>query len=268
MFTFKPNQRYQMPGFFGSNQNQFESAKYNKVTTIVVSYLTDGEALAQYIPAPFEVAEMPIVSVVYCCNKEVDWLAGRAYNLIGVNAAVKFKGQEDQLEGNLTLAMWENLTDPILTGRELQGIPKIYADIPDHQVINGEWRVNASHFSNQILQMSVKNLRTPSAEEIVAFQAATEGKNHWMGWKYIPNPSGTGADVSYPTLFPSEDITNEIWVGEGSVAWEHLTWEQNPTQYHIVNALADLPNLGVLYTAVTKGSSDLAPGGKLPRMLK
>ena len=32
---------------------------------------------------------------------------------------LKFRGEEDQLEGALTLVMWENLTDPILTGREV-----------------------------------------------------------------------------------------------------------------------------------------------------
>ena len=63
-------------------------------------------------------------------------MAGRSYNLIGVNASVKFKGKEDQLEGALTLSMWENLTDPILTGREIKRIPKVHSDIPNHQISN------------------------------------------------------------------------------------------------------------------------------------
>jgi acetoacetate decarboxylase len=55
------------------------------------------------------------------------------------------------------------------------------------------------------------------------------------------------------TTFPSKTVITETQVGKGSIDWEHLTWEQDPTQFHIVNALADLPNLGVVYTAVTKG---------------
>jgi hypothetical protein len=55
------------------------------------------------------------------------------------------------------------------------------------------------------------------------------------------------------TTFPSKTTITETQVGKGSIDWEHLTWEQDPTQFHIVNALADLPNLGVIYTAVTKG---------------
>ena len=257
-----------MPGFFGPNINWSVSGKYNNVTNVIVAYITDREKLAQYIPAPFEVAELPIITIVYSCNKEVDWLAGRSYNLIGVNAAVKFNGKEDQLEGGLTLVMWENLTDPILTGREVQGIPKVYADIPDHQVIGGVYRVNASHYSNRILEMTAKDLVKPSDEEIAAYAEANEGKDNWFGWKYIPDSSGFGAAISHATLFPSVNEATEAWVGQGTVSWEHLTWEQNPLQHHIVNALADLPIVDYAYTIVTKGSTDLMPEGKFPRALK
>lgn len=268
MFSFDPNERYQMPGFFGARPQPIKSGRYNNVTNIIVSYLTEGEQLARYLPSPFEVGEWPVITIAYSCGKEIDWLAGRSYNLIGVQAAVKFKGEKDQLEGALTLVMWENLTDPILTGREISGIPKIYADIPDHQVINGEYRVNASHFGNQILEIKARDLTLLTAREMADSKKAMEGKDNWMGYKYIPNPGGVGPDVSYPTLFPSESDITKAWTGQGEVIWEHLTWEQNPTQFHIVNALADLPNLGVVYTAVTKGSTNLAPEGRPVRRLK
>jgi hypothetical protein len=89
-----------------------------------------------------------------------------------------------------------------------------------------------------------------------------------MGWKYIPNPDGVGAAISHATLFPTEFETTEAWTGTGTVEWENLTWEQNPTQFHIVNALEALPNRGVVYTAVTKGSSVLEPPGSPVRLLK
>jgi acetoacetate decarboxylase len=265
---FDPNEEYLMPGFFGPLPRKVIGRKYNDVTTITVSYLTDREQLAKYLPPSFEVGELPVITVSYACNKGVEWLAGRSYNLIGVNASVKFKGKEDQLEGALTLAMWENLTDPILTGREIKGIPKIYADIPDHQISNGQWRANASHFGSQILQISADNLIPQSGQEIAELKKSMEEKDNWMGYKYIPNPNGVGSAVSYPTLFPSENIATEVWLGQGEVHWEHLTWEQNPTQFHIINTLAGLPNLGVIYTAVTKGTTELEPAGKLIRALK
>jgi acetoacetate decarboxylase len=265
---FDPNKEYHMPGFFGPIPRKVTGRKYNDVTTITVSYLTDRDQLAKYLPPSFEVGELPIITVSYACNKGVEWLAGRSYNLIGVSASVKFKGKEDQLEGALTLAMWENLTDPILTGREIKVITKIYADIPDHQISNGQWRVNASHYGNQILKISADNLTRLSEQEMTEAKKAMQGKDNWMGYKYIPNPNGVGPALSYPTLFPAESVATEVWLGQGEIQWEHLTWEQNPTQFHIINALADLPNEGVVYTAVTKGTTELEPEGKQVRALK
>ena len=94
-----------------------------------------------------------------------------------------------------------------------------------------------------------------------------EGKDNWMGWKYIPNTDGVGAAVSTATLFPAENAYVAAQVGKGSVEWDCLTWEQNPTQYHIVNALADLPILEYLPAVMTKGSTNLAVDGKPSRQL-
>ena len=53
-----------------------------------------------------------------------------------------FKGESEQLVGSYALVVWENLADPILRGRELQGIPKVFADIPDHALRNGKYAAN------------------------------------------------------------------------------------------------------------------------------
>jgi len=269
MFKFNPNNSYMMPAHFGPrHMGENTSGWYHDVTMMIVPYLTDREKLGAYLPEPFDVGEEPIVSVVYACNKKVDWLAGHGYNLIGVNASVVFNGEKDKLAGYFTLVMWENLTDPILTGREFQGIPKIYADIPDHSIIAEEWRTNASHFGHKILDILINDLRMPTLEEVEAGQKAQEGKDNWMGWRFLPGVAGIGKSVSEATLFPSENIFTEGWIGNGKIEWNRLTWEQNPTQYHIVNALADLPILEYRPAFVTKGSSNLLVPDRLPRALR
>ncbi|ACL01962.1 Acetoacetate decarboxylase [Desulfatibacillum aliphaticivorans] len=268
MFKFDPYQQYMMPAHFGPRNRKAPSGWYHNVTSMVVSYRTDREKLSAYLPEPFEVAEDPIITIVYSCNKEVDWLAGHGYNLIGVNASVVFNGAVDRLEGFYTLVMWENLADPILTGREVQGIPKIYADIPDHSVIGGVFRAKASHFSSPIMEMSITDLYYPSLAELKERQDFMEGRDNWMGWKYIANPDGFGSMVSEPTLFPAETKYKALQMGTGSINWESLTWEQNPTQYHIVNALAELPIVEYLPAIVTQGSTNLAVEGVPVRALK
>lgn len=268
MFKFSPHERYMMPAHFGPMpQGEKSSGWYHDVTMMVVPYLTDRDKLTAMLPHPFEVGERPIVTVVYACSKDVDWLAGRGYNLVAVTVSAVFKGENEQLEGQYSLVWWENLADAILSGRELTGIPKIFADIPDHSVTDGLWQTNVSHFGNDILDMSINHLRVPTAEEMAAAQEAQEGKDHPMGWRYLPRVGGFGAAISQPTTFPSESVYTGAWIGEGKIDWKHLTWEQNPTQCHIVNALADLPVLEYLPAMVTTGSTNLFVPERMPRVL-
>jgi acetoacetate decarboxylase len=268
MFHIDPNGSYLMPAHFGPRHiGGKASGWYRDVTMMVVSYLTDADKLAAYLPAPFEVAEEALITVAYACNREVDWLAGHGYNLIAVNAAAIYRGEKEQVEGSYTLVMWENLADPILSGRELTGIPKVYADIPDHSVIADEWRCHASHFGHKIVDMTIDGLRTPTQAEAEAAEAAQQGKDNPMGWRYLPGVGGFGTAVSEITTFPSENVYTEAQVGNGTVDWQQLTWEQNPTQYHIVNALAGLPILEYRPALVTRGSANLVIMERLPRVL-
>jgi hypothetical protein len=265
VFEFDPNGSYMMPAHFGPRpQNPKASGWYHDVTTMVVTYLTDRERLARYLPQPFGVGKEALVSVFYARNRRVDWLAGHGYNMIAVNASAVFDGETDHLTGPYTLVMWENLTDPILTGRELQGIPKIYADIPDHSVIGGEWRSSASHFGHKIVDMTIRNLRDPTDEELQA-GARAQADSTPMAWRYLPGVSGLGKTTSEPTAYPSENEFRSVRVGEGHIEWHELTWEQNPTQFHIVNALAALPVLERRPALVTEGRTNLILLDRLPR---
>lgn len=269
MFTIDPNQSYVMPAHFGPRYiGEKTSGRYRDCTAMTVSYVTDREKLAAYLPAPFEVGEEAVVTVYYVCNKNIDWLAGHGYNMIAVNASVVYQGEKEQLTGTYCLVIWENLTDPILVGREVQGIPKVYADIPDHSVHHNDWRCNASHFGHKILDLSISKLVAIPAEDIAAEQNAQEGKDHPMTWRYLPAIGGFGQPaVNEAATFPSRNTFTEAWTGEGEVDWCRLTWEQNPTQYHFVNALEALPVLAYLPAIVTKGSTDLVLPDRLTRTL-
>lgn len=269
MFTLDPTRSYMMPAHFGPKYTGRKATGwYHDVTMMIVPYLTEPEKLADYLPAPFEVAEEPVVTVIYARNRDIDWLAGRGYNLISVNASVVFRGEDRDITGTYTLVMWENLTDPILAGRELQGIPKIFADIPDHEIQGGEWRCHASHFGHRIMDMKIGDLRAPSPEEIDFFQKAQEGKDNPMAWRYMPAIGGFGTSISEPTLFPSETQYEDVMIGHGELAWNQLSWEQNPTQFHIVNALEELPVLEYLPALVAKGKANLIVPGKFSKSLR
>ena len=269
MTKLDPNKNYLMPAHFGPRYTgKKTSGWYHDVTTMMVSYVTDREALLKLLPDCFDVPEKPTITVAYAGSKKIDWLAGHGYNLIGVHASVIYKGEKEQMVGSYTLVMWENLTDPILAGREMQGISKIYADIPDHSMVNDVWRTKAHHFGHDILDMSLTNLVEVSLEDVEAEQEAKKATDNPMGFRYMPSIGGWGPGEGQPTLFPSENKFTEVKIGAGEVNWNHLTWEQNPTQYHIANALADLPNIEYSPSIMTKGSTNLVVLDRLPRALR
>ncbi len=187
--------------------------------------------------------------------------------MIGVNASVIFKGKNETLEGSYCLAIWENLTDPILRGREVQGIPKVFADIPEHSERLGKLATNASHFGHKIVDLSIKNLTALSAQEMTAMIQSQLGKDHPMACRYLPNIGVDGAALNEVTTFPSESFHREVFVGEGEVDWHSLTWQQNPTQFQIVNAIAALPIISYLPSVVTKGSVNLTLTDRPTRVL-
>jgi len=48
-----------------------------------------------------------------------------------------FNGDRDHVVGRFLAVMWENLADPIITGRGEIGQPKLFADIPEALLIDG-----------------------------------------------------------------------------------------------------------------------------------
>ncbi len=269
MFELDPYSSHMMPAHFGSAQRPEKATMwYRDITSMVVAYRTDRDKLAAYLPAPFEVAEDPVISVTYACNRQVDWLAGHGYNLIAINASAVFRGEEETMEGDYTLVIWENLTDPILTGRELQGIPKLYADIPEHSIFDGEWHTAASHFDHRFLDLNIRALREPTAQELSDNDQARAGKDNPMGWRFMPGLLGFGQSINEFVTYPSKTEITEAWVGEGSLDWHATTWEQNPTQHHIITALNALPVLEYLPAIVAKGSTNLILPERLPRLIK
>ena len=269
MFELDPRGSYMMPAHFGPRPlGPRPSGWYHDVTSMSVAFLTDAATLSRYLPPHFRVAEEPVVTITYACNREVDWLAGHGYNLVALTAAAVCEGQKETLEGSYTLVMWEVLADPILTGRELQGIPKVYADIEDHSIENGRWSTRVGHFGHKFLDLAIADLRAPTEEEILADATAREGKDNPMAWRLMPGVGGFGQSLNEYTTYPSENIIREAWVGQGSVSWQQLSWEQNPTQCHIVNALAGLPVLEMLPALVARGSTNLVVADRLPREIR
>ena len=248
MFKFEEGKCYKMPAHFGGSYFDPDAkAIYDDVVTLIFSYTTDGEQLSNYVPEGFELTK-PELSIEFQQCRQVEWMAGSYYDLVSVAAPVRFNGQRDRLEGSFSLVVWENKTTPILTGN-MMGVPKIYADIEDLHILADTYRTRLSFEGSTFLELEMIRHQPLDAEELKAMNTDINS----LGWRYIPKVGAPGADLSQPILFPMHNEPNAAWLGSGKVKWTKLTWDQNPMQFYIINALAELPIIDMKPVILTQG---------------
>lgn len=250
MFKFDDNKCYAMPAHFGGYDYVPTGTCYRDVVSITCTYRTDGDRLADYLPEPFEPIR-PELSVTYSQCRECEWMMGSGYNLVEVCAPARFNGRRDRIEGDFALVVWENRTAPILGGREETGIPKIYADIEDLHIFQQNYFTNASYEGNTFLRLELTGVQPVTEQQLAAMKAPRDDRA-LFGWRYIPNVGGPGAALSQPILYPQAGELSSAWTGTGTVQWTQLRPEQNPTQWHIIKALAELPIIEMSPAVMTK----------------
>ncbi len=252
-YDLKPKTMYLMPTHFGpmSGPRQGPGGEMGafdvderKSRRYSVSFLSERAQLEALLPPGFEQVGEPVVTVSASYMTEIDWLAGRGYNTLGVTFQARFNGSQDQATGPLLLVLWENLTDPILTGREQLGFSKIYCELPEPVIHGGETQCTASWLGFRFMDLRLANM--VAVEEPAAGPAASPDDGSLTGtlhYKYVPKTGDWGeADAAYAVLSPANPPVSEAqrWQGEGSVTFQRARWEDLPTQYMVVNALAEL----------------------------
>ena len=269
-YSFIAGKMYRMPTHFGPimgprqhpDGRKFECIDNPKTISIAVSFLSNPKQLAALLPDCFDIGDKPIVTVSASYMKEIEWLAGRGYNVLGVNFPALFEGSRDQVRGPFLSVLWENLTDPIITGREELGFSKIYCELPEPRITGNEVQCTAGWMGYNFLDISLTDL-APKSEE-GASDGGEESVDGMLHYKYIPKTGEWGTpDVAYPVITPAagghRKVIKEL-VGKGTITWTRARWEDLPTQYNVVNAFADLEVLEILGGTLTRsvGGKDLS----------
>ena len=250
-YHFQADRMYRMPTHFGPRTGprqgpdgrKFDNINSPRTTRISLSFLSSAAQLDALLPPGFVLDGEPVVTISASYMTEIEWLAGRGYNTLGVSFPARYRGQEDDVRGSFLTVLWENLADPIITGREELGFAKIYCELPPPTVLNGNYRLTASWMGFQFLELEATDLRQQSAAEIDAFVQSQSGDG-LLHYKYMPRTGEWGqADIAYAVLTPAaapNQTIQERWLGTGRAQWRAARWEDMPTQYNIVNRLAEL----------------------------
>jgi hypothetical protein len=270
-FTFDPNEMYRMPTSFGPSTGprrghagrRFNGINSPKSVTLKVSFLSNATQLEKLLPPGFTLHGEPIVTISETNMTEIEWLAGRGYSVLGATIPAKYTGEKETAVGPFLTVLWENLADPIITGREELGFAKIYCELPDIRVVGDTAGSQASWLGYTFLDMEVNNLkpRPEPAEDTPAPTAQIDGQMHY---KYMPRTGEWGtADSQYAVITPAAGSNARVLedlVGDGTLKWNPARWEDLPTFYQVVNGLAELEVKEYLGASLTRsiGGKDLS----------
>ena len=273
-YEFRPDRFYRMPTHFGPalgprqgpDGRRFANIETSKDLSVIATFAADAAQLEKMMPPGFSVREPCSITFMFGYVTECEWFAGRGYNLFGATVPVTFRGEDDIVNGDLQLVLWENKADPIITGREDLGVCKIYCELPEAQFIGDKIICHASWDGCEIAKLTLSNVKEIHLSELPQ-QPSSDGL---LNYKYIPKTCTLGeSDIAYAVLLPNEwpNVTLEDAkiASDAKIVFRHATWEELPTQVHIVNTFANLI-LGECTSAIvvrSHGGKDLSDHRRL-----
>lgn len=245
-YRFEPGRIYRMPTHFGPSVSprQPPTAKEydwsaSECLSVSVTLPVDRDGLEGLLPPGFALLGAPELCLTFSYLTNLPWLAGRGYNTLGVTVPVRYC---DAHVGSLMLVLWENMADPILTGREELGMPKIFCDLPAARRTGATIDCTAEWHGFRFLNLTVSGLHE-SLDTALPDPATLPTRGQLLHYRHLPAVGDWGAvSVAEVTLTPPArgDAVLAVETGMARIDWHVPRWEDMPTQSEIVNRLASI----------------------------
>ena len=213
MFVPERGKFYRMPVPYGpmpgprqipAGKSVVDHRRNPKRRTFGVSYLVERARLEALLPPGFSLWGDPVLTVDVTYMWGIDWLAGRGYNTFGVKFPAIACANGETVHGTFLSVLWENLADPIISGREELGFNKLYCEIPEPRAHDGRYSIRCGWLRHAFFDMELSDLRdAPPAPS----NPQNAGLLHY---KFMPRTGDWGAaDFAGAVLSPSHpaDIT-------------------------------------------------------------
>ncbi|KAI0403454.1 hypothetical protein F4802DRAFT_599052 [Xylaria palmicola] len=269
----KPHLYWRMPIAFGpmpGPRQTFEGkprkADQSTFTTTSIKFKTSRTLLQNLFPsASFRFkgpGTVAYASFSQTTLNKMEWLGGSGYRHMGlyIHGVQYVQKSGEVLDGTYLPILFENLTDPIVSGREELGMPKLLCSV-DIWRRETSVRVQAGWqgaiFGNLVLE-GLQEV-DPGADRGVI---GGEDDDGIFAYKYIPKVGERGkADVEHATFVPHAEEAKVVpskvlqlyKADKASVSFDSLDWEALPTLHHIVSRLAEIPIYEVVSAKIVEG---------------
>lgn len=269
-----PNLYHRMPTVFGAfpgpRQDINSSPRRSpdqKFLTASIKFKTSATFLRNLFPTEkFSFASPGTVcyaSFSLTTLSNMTWLGGHGYNLFGLYIyGVKYTKKDGSvIVGTYLPILFENLADPIVSGREELGMPKLFCDIDIEPRSDSSYRMSCSWKGCKFVDFAIENLESAD----VASKISTPGEKDSgiLAYKYVPAVGEPGkADVEYPVFVPHDEeaklgtsVTTSVErSAKGIISIKPHDWKSLPTLHHVVSALAQIPIYEVVDAELVGGT--------------
>lgn len=193
---------------------------------------------------------------------KMEWLGGSGYKHIGlyVHGVEYEKKDGTTVKGTYLPLLFESLTDPIVSGREELGMPKLYTSVDIYRR-SASYRIRTGWegalWGNFLLEGLVEGDASSEGGSI-----SGEADAGILAYRYIPRVGRQNKGVAaeehatfdaFAEAKPKPRV-QKIWTAtKPSFSIDALDWEQLPTMHHIISRLAELPVYEVVAGKVVEG---------------
>ncbi|KAK9592166.1 hypothetical protein V6Z92_005195 [Aspergillus fumigatus] len=270
-----PNPYWRMPIAFGPmpgpRQNHLgipRDGTKSTFTTASIKFKTSRTVLQNLFPpgrrgwrfsAPDTVA---YASFSQTTLNKMEWLGGSGYHHIGlyVHGVEYVKKDGTVIRGSYLPILFESLTDPIVSGREELGAPKLYTSVDiyrrakSYRIRTGWQGALWGHFLLEDL-VEVDPASAPGG-------FSGEADEGILVHKYLPQTGRLNknkAAEEYAAFDPFSEAVpipnpRKVWTSsKASFQIDPLDWEQLPTLHHVISRLAELPVYEIASARVVEG---------------
>lgn len=258
-----------MPGPRQNHQGTARNALESTFTTASIKFKTSRTVLQNLFPpgdkkyrfkSPGTIA---YASFSQTTLNKMEWLGGSGYSHLGlyIHGVEYTKSNGDIVSGTYMPILFESLTDPIVSGREELGMPKLYSAIDIYRGAES-YRVNTSWQGSQWGNFRLEGLKPVTDLSNVTGKISGEDDDGILVYRYVPKVGrankGIAADehavfVPYKEDMP-QPVTQRVWqANRATFKIDALDWDCLPTLHHVIDRLQELPVYEVVGGKVVEG---------------
>jgi hypothetical protein len=291
-----PSRRFRSPFGFGpspgprqplglspshSDVQSLRQAKPESSETISVRFKTSRTYLENLLPPGFAFTSpgtLAFASISCTTLDGMTWLGGGGYSHCGlyIHGVNYTKRDGSKIFGTYLAVLFENLADPIITGRDELGMPKLFCDI-SAQVNGSEASIALAWRGAQFAEIKVSGLSTPPPPPAASAAPAPRmpgpppppPEQGQFTYRYVPAVGQPGkTDAEYAVFIPTPKPSSEpetLTTATATAKFEARDWQSLPTIHNVAKGLAELPIYSVEEAKLVRaqGVSDISAAERI-----